>query len=272
MEILEQYSSTIYDMVITYLPKLALAIVTLMVGLFLISTIMGTLKKRLAKNKAYASLSTFLVSVFSIILKVILLISVASMIGIETTSFVAILGAAGLAVGLALQGSLSNFAGGVLIILFRPYKVGDYIDAQGHSGTVSEIQIFNTILKTPDNITIIIPNGNLSNGSIINFSAETMRRVDWTFGIGYNDDIDKAKSAISSLISADSRIHITPEPFIAVSELGDSSVNFVVRVWCDSPNYWGIFFDMQENIKKAFDEQKISIPFPQRDVHVYNHK
>lgn len=135
------------------------------------------------------------------------------MIGIETTSFVAILGAAGLAVGFALQGSLSNFAGGVLIILFRPYKVGDFIDAQGHSGTVSEIQIFNTILKTPDNKTIIVPNGNLSNGSIINFSVEPTRRVDWTFGIDYNDDIDKAKSIITSLISADARVHSTPEPF-----------------------------------------------------------
>lgn len=271
MEIIEQYSSTIYDMVITYLPKLALAIVTLIVGLFVISTLMSALRKKLAKNEDYASLSVFLMSLFSVILKGILLISVASMIGIETTSFVAILGAAGLAVGLALQGSLSNFAGGVLIILFRPYKVGDFIDAQGHSGTVAEIQIFNTVLKTPDNKTIIIPNGSISNGSITNFSAEPTRRVDWTFGIGYSDDIDKAKSIIMDLIKADNRIHSTPEPFIAVSALGDSSVNFVVRVWCDSGNYWGIYFDMQENVKKTFEEKKISIPFPQRDVHVYNH-
>ncbi len=272
MEILEQYSSTIYDMVITYLPKIALAIVTLIVGLFLIGSVMRALKKRLSENESYATLSTFLVSIFSVVLKGILLISVASMIGIETTSFIAILGAAGLAVGLALQGSLSNFAGGVLIILFKPYKVGDFIDAQGHAGTVSEIQIFNTVLKTPNNVTIVVPNGSLSNGSIKNFSAEPKRRVDWTFGIGYNDDIDKAKATISDLISGDDRIHATPEPFIAISELGDSSVNFVVRVWCDSGDYWSVFFDMQEKVKKTFDEKKISIPFPQRDVHVYNHK
>ena len=195
---------------------------------------------------------TFLGSLLSVILKGILLISVASMIGIETTSFVAILGAAGLAVGLALQGSLSNFAGGVLIILFRPYKVGDFIDAQGHAGTVSAIQIFNTVLKTPDNKTIIIPNGSLSNGSITNFSTEENRRIDWTFGIGYGDDIDKAKSIIADLIKADTRIHATPEPFIAVSELGDSSVNIVVRVWSEAANYWAIFFDMQAKGEEDF--------------------
>ncbi len=169
-----------------------------------------------------------------------------------------------------VSGTLQNFAGGVILIIFKPFKAGDFIDAQGYMGTVKEIQIFNTILKTPDNKTIIIPNGGLSTGSMTNFSTEPQRRVDFTFGIGYSDDIDKAKSVISGLIDADSRILKDPAPFIAVSELADSSVNFVVRVWADAGNYWGIFFDMTENVKKAFDKEGISIPFPQTDVHVYN--
>ena len=270
MDLIEQYSTVIYEMALSYLPKLALAILTLIIGLFLISAVLKAVRKRLSVNEAYKSLSTFLVSISGIILKIILLISVASMIGVETTSFVAILGAAGLAVGLALQGSLSNFAGGVLIILFRPFKVGDFIDAQGHAGTVSDIQIFNTILKTPDNKTIIIPNGSLSNGSITNFSTEDTRRVEWTFGIGYGDDLEKAKSVISTILVADERIHSTPEAFLALAELADSSVNIVVRIWCDSSNYWPIFFEIQEKVKKAFDENNISIPFPQRDVHLHN--
>ena len=184
----------------------------------------------------------------------------------------AVLGAAGLAVGMALQGSLANFAGSVLIMIFKPYKKGDFIEAQGHSGIVEEIQIFNTILKTPDNRVILVPNGALSGGSIVNFSAKDTRRVDMTFGIGYNDDIDKAKAVLSSLIEADTRIMKDPAPFIQVSELADSSVNFAVRVWCQSADYWGIFFAMQENVKKAFDKEGISIPYPQRDIHVFNEK
>jgi len=271
MEIIEQYSATLWEMALTYLPKLALAIITLIVGLVLIKLVMRALKKQLSKNEENASLSTFLSSLLSMLLKVILLISVASMIGIETTSFIAILGAAGLAVGLALQGSLANFAGGVLILLFKPFKIGDFIDGQGHAGTVKEIQIFNTVLKTPDNKTIIIPNGSLSNGSLTNYSTEPTRRVDWKFGIGYGDDIDKAKGIILDIIKADERIFTDPEPFIAVSELGDSSVNFAVRVWAEATNYWPIFFDIQEKVKKQFDDKGVSIPFPQRDIHLYNH-
>ena len=221
------------------------------------------------KAKIEESLKRFLLSLIGITFKALLLISVASMLGIATTSFIAVLGAAGLAVGLSLQGSLSNFAGGVLIILFKPFKVGDFIDAQGHNGSVDSIQVFNTILKTPDNKTIIIPNGNLSNGSITNYTMEDRRRVDMTFGIGYNDDIKKAKEVLHSLINADKRILTDPEPMVVVSELGDSSVNFTVRVWANTSDYWGIFFDMQENVKLEFDKQKISIPFPQTDVHLY---
>jgi small conductance mechanosensitive channel len=194
------------------------------------------------------------------------------MVGIATTSFVAILGAAGLAVGLALQGSLANFAGGVLILLFKPFKVGDFINAQGHAGTVNAIRVFFTTLKTPDNKTIIIPNGALSNSSITNFSTEPQRRVDMTFGIGYADDIQKAKGILKRLVDSDSRILREPEPAIVLTELADSSVNFAVRAWCNATDYWGIYFDMHEKVKESFDKEGVSIPFPQRDLHVYEHK
>jgi small conductance mechanosensitive channel len=173
---------------------------------------------------------------------------------------------------MALSGTLQNFAGGVILLILKPFRVGDFIEAQGFMGTVKEIQIFNTILKTPDNKTIIIPNGGLSTGSMTNFSTEPLRRVDFSFGIGYGDDIDKAKGIINGLIKADSRILADPAPFVAVGELADSSVNFVVRVWADSGDYWGIFFDLTEKVKKAFDKEGVSIPFPQTDVHVYNEK
>ena len=197
-------------------------------------------------------------------------ISAISMLGVQMTSFVAILGAAGLAVGMALSGMLSNFAGGVMILIFKPFKAGDFIEAQGHMGTVSEIQIFNTILKTPDNKTTIIPNGGLSIGSMTNFSTEPQRRVDMTFGIGYGDDTAKAREVMMGLINADDRILKDPEPFVAVSELADSSVNFVVRVWCNAADYWGIYFDMQEKIYNTFNTEGLNIPFPQMDVHVHN--
>ncbi|MCK5454683.1 MAG: mechanosensitive ion channel, partial [Calditrichia bacterium] len=170
---------------------------------------------------------------------------------------------------LSLQGSLANFAGGVLILLFKPFKVGDFIETQGYLGVVHSIQIFNTVLKTPDNKRIIIPNGPVSSGSLTNFSAETQRRVDMVFGIGYQDDIAKAKKVLNGLINEDQRILKEPEPLVVVSELGDSSVNLTVRVWVNSADYWGVYFDMQENVKLTFDKEGLSIPFPQRDVHLY---
>ncbi|EGG98166.1 Small-conductance mechanosensitive channel [gamma proteobacterium IMCC2047] len=203
------------------------------------------------------------------ILKALLLVSVASMVGIETTSFIAVLGAAGLAIGLALQGSLSNFAGGVLLLLFKPYKVGDVIETQGHIGTVNSIQIFTTVLKTPGNKTIIIPNGPVANGSIVNYSTEPTRRCDMVFGIGYDDDIDKAKAILRELIEADSRVLKDPAYALLLSELADSSVNFTLRLWVNAADYWGLYFDMQEAVKKAFDAQGISIPYPQQDVHMH---
>lgn len=221
------------------------------------------------KQNVNLSLRPFLKSMINVTLKVLLVISVMSMVGIQMTSFIAILGAAGLAVGMALSGTLQNFAGGVIILLLKPFKVGDFITAAGHSGVVHEIQIFNTILKTPDNKTIIIPNASISNSSMTNFSEEKTRRVDLVFGIGYNDDIDKAKSILWDIIKSDERVLKDPESMVAVSELADSSVNFTMRVWVNSENYWPYYFDIHETVKKAFDANGISIPFPQTDVHLH---
>ncbi len=253
-----------------YGPKLLLAVLTLIIGLWLIKVLVKQFDISMERGKIDKSLQKFLSSLVGITLKVLLVISIASMIGIHTTSFIAVMGAAGLAVGFALKDSLANFAGGVLILLFKPYKVGDFIDAQGHLGTVNEIQVFSTILKTPDNKTIIVPNGSLSNNSITNFSTEKTRRLDMTFGIGYLDDIKKAKAIFNELVENDTRILKDPSPLVVVSELADSSVNFTVRIWCNSPDYGSINFDMQEKVKLEFDKQGISIPFPQRDVHIYN--
>jgi small conductance mechanosensitive channel len=199
-----------------------------------------------------------------------LVITALGMLGIAMTSFIAILGAAGLAVGMELSGTLQNFAGGAMILIFKPFNVGDVIDAGGYVGSVKDIQIFNTILKTPDNKTIIIPNGGLSNSSMTNYSTEDKRRVDWTIGIGYGDDIDKARASIKAMCDADSRILKDPEVFIAVSELADSSVNFAVRAWVNAADYWGVYFDMNENVYKTFNKEGINIPFPQMDVHLHN--
>lgn len=266
---IEKLLETGNELILTYGPRLIGALITLIVGWWIISIIRNTLRKRFEKRNMEPSLRGFLNSMIGITLKILLLVSVVGMMGVQMTSFIAILGAAGLAVGMALSGTLQNFAGGVIILLFKPFKVGDYIEAQGHSGSVNEIQIFNTILKTPDNKTIIIPNGGLSTGSMINYSTEPRRRVDFIFGIGYGDDVDKAKAVIQQLIDADNRILKDPEPFIAVSELADSSVNLVVRVWAEASNYWGIHFDMHEKVYKAFDKEGLNIPFPQMDVHVH---
>ena len=264
-------SEQIIALAIDWAPKLLLVIVTAVIGLWIIKLLVKTFGKGMERSKVDVSLQKFLLSLVRILFKVLLFISVASMVGIQMTSFIAIIGAAGLAVGLALQGSLANFAGGVLILLFKPFKVGDFIEAQGYTGTVSEIQVFITILKTPDNKTIILPNGGLSNSSLTNFSTESTRRVDMTFGIGYDDDIRKAKGILTQLVKNDDRVLENPEPVVVVSELADSSVNFAVKAWCKATDYWGIYCDMQEKEKLEFDKQNISIPFPQQDVHVYNH-
>lgn len=269
METATELSQKIYDFVLFYGPKLIGAIITLAIGWWIIKIIQRTVRKRFEKKEVDPSLRGFLNSIIGILLKTMLLISVIGMLGVKMTSFIAILGAAGLAVGMALSGTLQNFAGGVMILLFKPFKSGDYIEAQGYAGIVNEIQIFNTILKTPDNKTIIIPNGGLATGSMINYSAEPKRRVDFVFGIGYGDNTSKAKKVLLDLIAADERILKDPEPFVAVKELGDSSVNLVVRVWAEAKDYWGIYFDMTENVYNSFNKEGLNIPFPQMDVHLH---
>ena len=253
-------------LVMTYAPKVVLAIVTLIVGMWLINRFVGVLDNKLGKKDP--TLNKFLCGLIGAILKILLLISVASMVGIATTSFIAIIGAAGLAVGLALQGSLANFAGGVLILIFKPFKVGDTIDAQGYLGSVREISILYTIVDTFDNRRIVIPNGQLANASLTNLSAYETRRCDMSFGIGYGDDIDKAKAVCKRLIEEDERALKDPEPLIVVGALGESSVDLTVRAWTKSADLWPFYWDMHEKVKKAFDAEGISIPFPQRDVHM----
>ena len=262
---LAKYQDKLFD----FLPLLVGAILTLIIGLWIINRIVKLAGKTMEKRNVDPSLRPFLKSISKTTLVILLLISVASMIGIKTTSFIAIIGAAGLAIGLALQGSLANFAGGVLILLLRPFRVGDYIAAQGHSGTVTEIQIFYTVLYTPQNQKIVIPNGGMANGSVINYSAEDTRRLDFAIGIAYSDDIDKAKSVLKDVFENDERVMKEPEPQYLVEGLGDNSVNLKVRAWANQDDFWPLYFDVHENVKKAFDREGVSIPFPQRDVHLY---
>ena len=256
--------------IVPIVTSIALALVSLIVGKIIIKKIVHVVARNMEKRGTDATLRPFFVTMLNFGLQTILYVTVIGILGIETTSFAAILASAGLAIGMALSGTLQNFAGGVMILLFKPFKAGDVIEAQGYTGTVKEIQLFVTVLTTPDNKTIIIPNGPLSNGSMVNFSTQATRRVDWTFGIGYGDDVDKAREVINTLINADNRILKDPAALIAVSELADSSVNFTVRAWVNAADYWGVFFDMNENVYKTFDKEGLNIPFPQMDVHVHN--
>ena len=265
-------SQTAIDLLWKYGPDIVLAIITLVVGLWIIKMISRAVRKVLTKREFDASLTPFLVTLLNIALKAALVVSVIDMVGIEVTSFVAIIGAAGLAVGLALQGTLQNFAGGVIILILKPFKVGDVIDAKGYLGTVKEIQIFYTIINTFDKKVVYIPNGSLANSDMTNFSKEEDRRNEWTFGIGYGDDVDKAKELLKKLIDEDERILKDPEPFVALHSLGDSSVNIVVRTWSKADNLWPVYFDMNEKVYKEFPKHGLNIPFPQMDVHVHNSK
>ena len=267
MEKTEFYTDKALDLLMTWGPKLVLAIVILVAGIIIINSFSRFLRKLMKKREVDPTLVPFLVGLISTLLKVMLIISVVDIVGIKTTSFVAVLGAAGLAVGLALQGSLSNFAGGVLILILKPYRVGDYIEAQGNAGKVTAVHIFNTILLTPDNRKIIMPNGAISGGTITNFTAEENRRMDLIFGIGYDDDLKKAKSVLKDMVDADHRILPDPAPLIAVNELGDSSVNLMVRIWCKKEDYWDIHFDWQTNVKLRFDKENITIPYPHRTIY-----
>lgn len=268
---MEEILDKVYQLLTVYGLKVLAALAIFIIGRWVAKGIRKLVERIMLKNNVDPTLVSFASSLAYIGLLAFIIIAALGQLGIQTTSFIAILGAAGLAIGLALQGSLSNFAAGFLLIIFRPFKVGDLIEGGGVFGVVENIQIFTTQLKTADNKTVIVPNSNLTNDNIVNWTVKGTRRIDMVFGIGYEDDIDKARSLMAEIIAADDRILKDPEPQIAVSELADSSVNFVVRPWVKVSDYWGVYFDLTEKIKKSFDANSVAIPFPQRDVHIYQH-
>ena len=258
---------TLSNLFTAYAPKVAGAILTLIIGLWVISMISGGADKAMKRSGIDDTLRPFLKSLIGTVLKILLLLSVAGMFGIETTSFIAIFGAMALAIGMALQGSLGHFASGVLLLIFRPYKVGDLVTLGGETGTVTELQIFNTVLATLDNKRVIVPNGVVTSNVITNISGQGEIGVELTFGIGYGDDIDKAREVILRVGKECPWILDSPAQIVVVAELADSSVNLATRPFVNSENYWDTLFYMQENVKKAFDKEGISIPYPQMDVH-----
>ncbi|MDD3731700.1 MAG: mechanosensitive ion channel [candidate division Zixibacteria bacterium] len=249
--------------------KILGALAILIIGRFAVSLLTRIIRRLLERSKTEATLIKFITSLTRIALMTFVIIAALGTLGVQTASFVAIIGAAGLAIGFALQGSLTNFASGVMIVIFRPFKVGDYIEAGGVSGSVATVHIFNTILNTPDNKKVIIPNSKITGDNIVNYSANEIRRVDLVFGIGYSDDIKKAKTIMERILTDDQRVLKDPAPTVTVQELADSSVNFAVRPWVKTVDYWKVYFDITEKVKLAFDEQGVSIPFPQRDVHLF---
>lgn len=249
--------------------NLVLALLIFYVGRMVIGFITRGLHNVLQRQEVDKTLETFVCNLVRTVLMIVVVIAAISQVGIETTSFIAIFGAAGLAVGLALQGSLSNFAAGVLIVLFRPYRVGDFIEAAGINGVVEQVQILTTILRTGDNKQVIVPNSQIMDSIITNYSAKDTRRVDMVVGVSYDDDLDKVRKTLEELVAADERILDDPACTIAVSELADSSVNFILRPWVNTADYWPVKFDLTEAIKKRFDHDGISFPFPQQDVHLY---
>jgi small conductance mechanosensitive channel len=248
--------------------KVIAAVAIFIIGRWIAKLVRRGVRRVMEKAEVEPIITGFVSSIAYISLLAFVVVAALGQLGIQTTSFIAILGAAGLAIGLALQGSLANFAAGFLMIIFRPFKVGDFIEGAGVAGVVREIQIFTTTLKTPDNKTIIIPNAKLSGDNIINYSAEATRRVDMTVGVAYDANLAKVKDVLNDIISKDGRIHADPSPQVVVAELADSSVNFVVRVWTNTEDFWGVKFDATETIKNRFDAEGIGIPFPQRDIHI----
>jgi len=259
----------IQELLTVYGLKVIAALAIFIIGKIIAKMIKSGVSKAMAKAKSDPILISFTSNMIYAGLLAFIIIAALGQLGIQTTSFIAILGAAGLAVGLALQGSLSNFAAGVLMIIFRPFKQGDFIEGAGVSGVVEEVHIFNTIMRTGDNKTIIIPNAGLMNGNIINYSTKPTRRLDLVIGIGYDDDIKKAKNVLNELMQQDPRILKDPAPTLGLLELADSSVNFAVRPWVNSADYWGVHFDLLESIKLRFDQEGISIPYPQQDIHLH---
>ena len=251
--------------------RLLYAVLIIFVGRWVVKLLLKIIKSALEKTTVEETIRIFVANLLNSLLMVIIFIAAINQLGIETTSIIAMLGAAGLAIGLALQGSLANFAAGILIVIFRPYKVGDYIEAGSAEGTVLDIQIFSTVLKTPDNKVVVVPNGTIMDSSIINYTGQETRRVDIVASCGYEDDIDKVKDILKDILNQDERILEEPQPRIAVSELADNSINFIVRPWVNSSDVLSVKYSILEQIKKRVDEEGISIPYPQRDVHIYNH-
>lgn len=252
---------------ISILMQLGMAVLIWLIGVFVIKRLEKILELTMDRRKVDCSLKSFASSLFSSLMYIILIIIVISTLGFQTSSLVAIVGAAGLAVGLALQGSLSNFAGGILIIIFRPFGVGDFIEAGSSKGTVKEIQIFSTIIDTPDNKRIIIPNAQLSNNTIVNYTKNDIRRIDFVFSVSYDDDLRKAREIIDSILRRHEKVMKDKDIFVRISEYADSSINFTGRVWAKKEDYWEIYFDVLEVVKEEFDKAGLSIPYPQMDIH-----
>nr|WP_179952561.1 mechanosensitive ion channel domain-containing protein [Ningiella ruwaisensis] len=265
----DDLSTFLYDYIVPFSIDLIIAIVIFLVGRFVVKQVIKLVGAALSKSKYDEMLVDFLKSILSAILTLIVIIVALSQLGVDTTSLVAIIGAAGLAIGLSLQGSLSNFAAGVMLLVFKPFKSGDFVDAGGSMGVVDNIGIFTTSMRSIDNKRIIIPNGKIYSDSITNFSAMETRRVDMKFGVSYEDDIKKVKQVLTDMIEKDERVLSDPAPQIAVAELGESSVNFVVRPWVKASDYWPLLFDFTEAVKIRFDEEGISIPYPQMDIHMH---
>ena len=268
VEEVSQLWTQVQDVIAAWGLKVIAALAILIIGRWIAMMVRRGVRRMMEKSGADPIIIGFVTSITYIALLAFVVIAALGQLGIQTTSFIAILGAAGLAVGLALQGSLANFAAGFLMIIFRPFRVGDFIEGAGVAGVVESIQIFTTTLRTGDNKTIIIPNAKLSGDNIINYSAKETRRVDMTVGVAYDADLSKVKHVLNDIIAKESRIHADPAPQVAVAELADSSVNFVVRVWTNTADYWGVKCDITETIKNRFDEEGIGIPFPQHDIHI----
>ena len=270
MDNINVYTEKAIKMAIEYGPKFLLAIIVLLIGLSVIKSVTGFMKSTMQKRQVDPTLTPFLVNIFSWGSKGLLFLSVFSMVGVETTSFIAVLGAAGLAVGLALQGSLGNFAGGVIILMFRPFTKGDYIVAQGFEGHVQLIDIFATTVTTLDNKKVVIPNGPLAGGPISNFSSQPVRRVDMMIGMSYNDDIKSVCKILKEMCEKHPKVDKDHEVMVKVWEYGDSAINLKVMPWCKSEDYWEVYYDIMGEMKYALDANNFSIPFPQRDVHLFN--
>ncbi len=260
------------ELITVFGKNLLIALVIFVVGRWFARKLSNTTEKVMNKRSVDPTLTKFIKNLVYIVLLVVTVLAALQQMGVETTSFVAIIGAAGLAIGLALQGSLSNFAAGVLMIIFRPVKLGDLVEAAGALGVVEEIGIFTTILSTPDNKRVIIPNGSMTADNIVNYTTNGKIRIDLVFGIGYEDDMKKARDIMMDVMKKQEKVLSDPEPFVGLVELGDNSVNFACRPWCDPAYYWDVYFETMEEVKKRFDAEGISIPYPQRDVHLYQHK